>query len=128
MTVNYKWPHNGTMERRNTLLPPANEVCKGYVFTSVCHSVHGGVSASVHAGIHTPPGADTPRADTLPEQTPPGQGADPSGSRPPGGRWLLLRAVRILLECILVRHINSSLENVAARSRWPKMQCFGVLS
>ena len=21
-------------------LPPANEVCKGYVFTRVCHSVH----------------------------------------------------------------------------------------
>ena len=24
------------------LLPPANEVCEGYVFTHVCHSVHGG--------------------------------------------------------------------------------------
>ena len=24
------------------LLPPANEVCEGYVFTGVCHSVHGG--------------------------------------------------------------------------------------
>ena len=23
-------------------LPPANEVCEGYVFTGVCHSVHGG--------------------------------------------------------------------------------------
>ena len=22
-------------------LPPANEVCEGYVFTRVCHSVHG---------------------------------------------------------------------------------------
>ena len=31
------------------LLPPANEVCEGYVFTHVCHSVHRGVSASVHA-------------------------------------------------------------------------------
>ena len=31
-------------------LPPANEVCKGYVFTRVCHSVHGG---STWAG--TPP-------------------------------------------------------------------------
>ena len=35
-------------------LPPANEVCEGYVFTPVCHSVHRGMSASVHAGIHTP--------------------------------------------------------------------------
>ena len=24
-------------------LPPANVVCEGYVFTRVCHSVHGGV-------------------------------------------------------------------------------------
>ena len=24
----------------NCLLPPANEVCEGYVFTGVCHSVH----------------------------------------------------------------------------------------
>ena len=24
------------------LLPPANEVCEGYVFTCVCHSIHGG--------------------------------------------------------------------------------------
>ena len=64
------------------LLPPANEVCEGYVFTCVCHSVHGGVSASMHAGIppqeQTPlQGADPPqsrhppRADTSREQTPP---------------------------------------------------------
>ena len=26
------------------LLPPANEVCAGYVFTRVCHSVHRGGS------------------------------------------------------------------------------------
>ena len=26
-----------------SLLPPANVVCEGYVFTHVCHSVHGGV-------------------------------------------------------------------------------------
>ena len=24
------------------VLPPANEVCESYVFTPVCHSVHGG--------------------------------------------------------------------------------------
>ena len=47
------------------LLPPANEVCEGYVFTRVCHSVHGGVeSASVHAGIPPPRDQVTPRADT----------------------------------------------------------------
>ena len=27
-----------------TLLPPANEVCEGYVFTPVCHSVYRGGS------------------------------------------------------------------------------------
>ena len=26
----------------DTYLPPSNEVCEGYVFTPVCHSVHGG--------------------------------------------------------------------------------------
>ena len=32
-------------------LPPANEVCEGYVFTGVCHSVHkGGGGACVVAG------------------------------------------------------------------------------
>ena len=40
-------------------LPPANEVSEGYVFTPVCHSVHRGVCASVHAGIH-PQEADNP--------------------------------------------------------------------
>ena len=30
-------------------LPPANEVCEGYVFTGVCHSVHRGEGACVVA-------------------------------------------------------------------------------
>ena len=70
--------------------------CEGYIFTPVCHSVHGGGggSASVHAGI-PPPGAG-PQPPW--EQTPP-----PPGSRHPSSRRLLLRTVRILLECILVR-------------------------
>ena len=42
-------------------LPSATKLRQGNVFTPVCHSVHRGVSASVHAGIHTPK-ADTPRA------------------------------------------------------------------
>ena len=39
----------------NHLLPPANEVCEGYVFTGVCHSVHRGracVVASGGRGMH----------------------------------------------------------------------------
>ena len=63
---------------RKRIFTGATKLGQGYVFTGVCNSVHrGGVSASVHAGIHTPLGADTPweqtppGADTPPEQTPP---------------------------------------------------------
>ena len=76
----------------------------------------GGVSASVHAGMHTLLGADTPfweqtppsgsrhpllGADTPWEQTSPGADTPlPLGADLPSRR-LLLRTVRILLECIL---------------------------
>ena len=73
----------------SSFLPPANEVCEGYVFTRVCHSVHRGGSASVHAGI------------------PPWSRPNPPGAEPPPEQCMLgdtanKRAVRILLECILV--------------------------
>ena len=47
------------------ILPPANGVCEGYVFTLVCHSVHGGgvcLSAcwDTQPPSRHPPGADTP--------------------------------------------------------------------
>ena len=90
-------------------------------FTRVCDSVHRGVSAPVHAGIHLPgPEADTPqeqtprRADNPLEQTPPpGPEADTPRAEKPTPRadsptQCMLgdtgnkRAVRILLECILV--------------------------
>ena len=58
----------------NGLLPPATKLGQGYVFTRVCDSVHG-------EGGCLLPGA--------------------GWWRPPPRR-LLLRAVRILLECILV--------------------------
>ena len=58
-------------------LPPANEVCEGYVFTDVCLST-GEVSAPLHAGIHTPSGRrqplrgrHPPGSRHPPEQTPP---------------------------------------------------------
>ena len=68
------------------LLPLANEVCEGYVFTPVCHSVHrGGVCLSAcwdtptprsrHPREQTPPRADTPGSRHPQEQTPP-LGAD----------------------------------------------------
>ena len=68
-----------------------------FLHLSVSHSVHRGVSVSVHAGIyHPPPGQTPPWADTpLPSacwDTP-----------PPSACWdTLLRTVRITLECILV--------------------------
>ena len=34
----------------NAFLTSANEVCEGYVFTLVCHSVHRGVSRSIPEG------------------------------------------------------------------------------
>ena len=54
------------------LLPPANEVCEGYVFTPVSQSfcsqrVGGGVCFSVCWDTYPPP----PGADTPWEQTPP---------------------------------------------------------
>ena len=52
-------------------LPPANEVGEGYVFTTVCHSVHrGGVCLSACWG--RPPREQTPPGNRQPpEQTPP---------------------------------------------------------
>ena len=39
-----------SISKLNKLLPPANEVCEGYVFTRACHSVHkGGGVVSQHA-------------------------------------------------------------------------------
>ena len=96
-----------------TFITVRNEVI--FSHTSVGHSVHRGVSASVHAGIHTyPPPADTPRS-TPPGSTPPGKHnlseahppeAHPPGSTPPSRkhtpRRSLQRTVRILLECFFV--------------------------
>ena len=48
------------------LLPHANEVCEGYVFTGVCLSTGGGVSAPLHAGIHTPLAGTPPSRQPAP--------------------------------------------------------------
>ena len=67
--------------------------CEGYVFTTVCHSVHRGGLTQYMLGYHTPPGTRHPQGpDTPRNQAPP----------PPASRRLLLRTVRILLECNLV--------------------------
>ena len=84
------------------LLPHANEVCEGYVFTPVCQSFcsQGGVSAPVHAGIHTVPGRHP-----LGRHPPPPQ-ADISPGQCMLGDTGHKRVVRILLECILVHNIT----------------------
>ena len=90
-----------------SLLPPANEVCEGYVFTPVCLSTGvgdclgpdpggmsggGGVLAGMSPGPHLAVGVSRPRG-CIPACT---------EADPPLSRGLLLRAVRIILECILV--------------------------
>ena len=67
-----------------TLLPPANEVCEGYVFTRVCHSVHGGVCLSACWVTPQEAGTPPPRSRHTPqEQTPPRPRADTPLSRHP---------------------------------------------
>ena len=61
---------------------PQRKLRKGYVVTPVCHSVQGGMSASVYVGIHIP-WTDTPQADPL-GQTPRGQTPPWADPLPPG--------------------------------------------
>ena len=105
------------------LLPPATKLGQGYVFTRVCDSVHG--VASQHAlqvafqhALQQVSGAVSQHALQVSRPTPKeevegsGLGGSP-GPHPGGGipvcteadppRRLLLRAVRIPLECILVQ-------------------------
>ena len=100
-----------------TFLPPTNEVCKGYVFTPVCHSVHWGEGCLPQCMLgYTSPWADTPSAADIPtvadtpcsrHPPPQQQTPHPPSSRHPPALCMLgdtgnKRAVRILLECILV--------------------------
>ena len=64
-------------------LPAATKLGQGNVFTGVCDSVHrrGGVSASVHAGMH-PPREDTPKSRHPPP--PPAYGQRAAGTHPTG--------------------------------------------
>ena len=85
----------------NTVIP-VTSFRTGFRALAVCLSTGGG-SASVNDGMPTPrtrhpPGPDTPSQQ---EQTP-HRSRYLRRSRPPPERRLLLRTVRILLECILV--------------------------
>ena len=50
---------------------PQRSCGQGNIFTPVCHSVHTGGSASVHAGIPTPPGTNPPGSRHPPRSRPP---------------------------------------------------------
>ena len=111
----------------NTYLPPANEVCEGYVFTPVCQSFcsQGGVPGQVPPWDQVSPRPGTPpgtrytplgtRYTPSGPDTPPRTRYTPLGPGTPrwdqvhplpkqcmlgdtGNKW----AVSILLECILV--------------------------
>ena len=74
----------------------------GHGIVSVSHFVHRrGVSTSVHAGIHRPPGRYPPWQVHPPGQAHPLAGTLSLGRYTPL-RWSLQRTVRILLECFLV--------------------------
>ena len=111
---------------RSNFLPPAIEVCEGYVFTRVCHSVHrGGVPGQVSPGpIHPPdqvhppttrypPGTryTPPRTRYIPwdQVHPPWTRYLPGPGTPPPKQYMLgdtsnKWAVGIPLECILVNY------------------------
>ena len=69
-------PIVNSLHRCNIYRPQRS--CEGYVFTRVCHSVHGGGLPQCMLGYppprsRAPPGADPP-------------GADPPGAEPPGSK------------------------------------------
>ena len=111
MYLKFNHIHFKTGNSQKALLPPSNEVCEGYVFTRICHSVHGGGGGypsmpckvvSQHAlqvsgGVSRP----TPGGEGSPGPHRAGCITACTEADPPRGR-LLPRAVRILLESILV--------------------------
>ena len=81
-------------------LPPANDVCEGYVFTGVCLSTGVCVADTPWAGT-PPPDKYTPFGQVHPQgryTPPPGRYIPPLFLRQTVSKW----AVRILLECNLV--------------------------
>ena len=103
--------------KRNIFLPPANEVWGKVIFSVACvkNSVHGGgTRAGTPPGQVHPPGRYTPPRQVHPlgrytplGRYPPWAGTPPGQLHPPREQCMLgdtgnKRAVRILLECILV--------------------------
>ena len=76
------------------LLPPANEVYEGYVFTRVCYSVQGGGGGvppdQVHPRDQVPPTGTPPQDQVHPpgtKHTPRDQVHPPGPGTPPGTRY-----------------------------------------
>ena len=69
ITTCRKKVHSSFQTTNLSFLPPANEVCEGYVFTPVCYSVHrGGCLRQCmlrHAHGQTPPWVETPGQTSL---------------------------------------------------------------
>ena len=109
------WKYLPSLANIILLLPSANVVWDGYVFTPVCHSVHRGSLPQNMLG-YTPPSRQTPRRWTPPWADTPSLPSTCWDTHTPfpvhagihstqcmlGQTWLLLRMVCILLECILV--------------------------
>ena len=77
-----------TVIRLFEFLPPANEVCEGYVFTCDCLSTRGGVPGKI------PPWQVHPQAGSPPRQVHPRQVHTPLQVHPPG-RYTPLGAVYV---------------------------------
>ena len=86
-----------TSGRYASLLPPANVVCEGYVFTRVCHSFCSQGGGGEYLTRCNPPWPGTPPGTRY---TPQDQVHPPEQSML--GDTVNVRAVRILLECNLV--------------------------
>ena len=79
-------PDKDLLEKTDLLLASANEVCEGYVFTPVCHSVHKGGRCLSQCMLGYTPRADTPpesrhppRADTPQQTVTAADGTHPTG-------------------------------------------------
>ena len=105
-------------------LPPATKLGQNNIFTGVCDSVNGGRGVCSR-GVSAPEGCLL--GGCLLRGCVPG-GDPPTPTAPPG--WLLLRAVRILLECILVRNVSTKCVSpffpviITARKRSLRRLCF----
>ena len=118
-----------------SLLPPANVVCEGYVFTGVCLSTGGCIQACLTCHMTSQGDVQAQSWGSVQAQARvcvcvcgPGPGLGGSRPRPGGGvsqhalrqtplpsRWLLLRAVRIYWNAFLFGDAFQKCESQAVR-------------